>query len=206
MKLILIRHGETNWNLSGRFQGVSNTKLNQSGIDQAHIVTNILKSSRAHSLYSSSLTRAMEMSEIISQGLSLKIVPMIKLQELNLGELEGITGDAMKSQYPEIYSAWGTDPSVVSMPGGESLQQLQTRTWEAVEAISAQHTSGTSLVVSHNFVIVCIICKALGVDLSRFHQFHVNLGSLTTIEFKNDMWNLISFNDHSHLKIGIHGE
>lgn len=201
MKLILIRHGETDWNLSGRFQGVTGTKLNQSGIVQAHCVSNVLQSTCAHSIYSSPLTRAMEMSEIISQALSISIVSMTNLQELNLGELEGITGNAMKSKYPEIYSAWGSDPSTVSMPGGESLQQLQTRAWNAVETIKAKHTSGTSLVVSHNFAIVCIICKVLGVDLSRFHQFHLDLGSLTTIEFKSHRWNLISFNDHSHLNI-----
>ena len=199
MKLVLVRHGETPWNHAGRFQGQSNIGLSPRGLEQARAVANVLKRIEPHALYSSPLPRTMQMAQVIATALSLPIVPIEDLKELDLGELEGITGDRMQANYPEIYHGWGMDPSRIVMPGGESLHQLQERAWRGVQQIELNHPKGVAVAVSHNFAIVTVVCRLLEIPLSRFHHLRLDLGSVTTIESSDQRWRLASFNERYHL-------
>ena len=201
MKLALVRHGETPWNREGRFQGQGEVGLSPKGIHQAQAVAATLKGLAPEALYSSPLPRSLQTALIIGgEAPSLTVVPVDDLKEMDLGEVEGMTGPEMQARYSSIYHAWGKDPSQVQMPGGESLQQFQVRAWHAVEEIQGNHSDGVVVAVSHNFAIVTIVCRLLEVPLSRFHRLRADLGSVTAIEWGHGGWRLASFNEVGHLR------
>ena len=198
MRLILIRHGETAWNKKGRFQGHVGVNLNSRGFRQAQSIARTLKPIAPRIIYSSPLPRAMQTAQAISLAYSTSIIRLDELKELNLGKLDGLTANELQAQYPEFHQFWDKDPSRVHMPAGESLQQLQTRAWRAIDGIRKGHSEDTAVVVSHNFTITCIVCRVLGMPLSRLHRIRLDLGSFTTIQLHQRRWRLISFNEHPH--------
>jgi broad specificity phosphatase PhoE len=85
------------------------------------------------------------------------------------------------------------------MPGGETLREVQERAWAAVERIAAAHERGTIVAVTHNFVILTLVCRALGLPLSGFRRMRPAVGSKTTIEIRDGAARLLRFNDTAHL-------
>ncbi len=199
MRLILVRHGETEWNRGGRFQGQSSVGLNQRGLAQARQTADALVPMKPSVLYSSPLPRTLSTAQEISRKLSLPVAPLEGIKEVNLGELEGITGEEMRSRYPQIYSAWREDPSDVVFPGGESMRQLQERAWQAVEGIERAHPEEVIVAVSHNFAIRTVMCRFLGLPLSQFHVLRVDLGSISILQSRPGFRQVVSINDRCHL-------
>ena len=202
MRIYLLRHGETEWNKLGKFQGFADVSLNERGLSQAR------DSARAallwdHSvIYSSSLTRTVQVAEEIRKLSGAPVVTDPGLRELNLGDLEGVSGAEMRADWPEVYSAWRTNPAEVEMPNGESLSQLQERAWGAIQEIEKAHSGSPGVViVSHNFTIRTIICAVLGVPLINFHRMSLGLGSLSTFDSDENGRRLVTFNCNSHLSL-----
>ena len=203
MRLILVRHGETAWNKEGRFQGQSLVELNERGSSQARRVAKALIPMRPTALYSSPLPRTLMTAEEISRELSIPVVPLEGIKEVNLGELEGITGQEMRARYAEVYSAWRQDPSDLVFPGGESIRQLQQRAWRAIEEIQRAHPEDAIVAVAHNFAIRAILCAFLGLPLSRFHLLRVDLGSISVIQANSRFRQVLNINDKCHLSNDI---
>lgn len=202
MKIILARHGQTSWNIKGKFQGSSDVPLDEIGQQQAtHMAYAAARFPLGH-LYHSPLGRATETAKTISTFLSIPMSPQDAFKELNLGDLEGMTSPQAYKQFPNIICQWRRDPSLVTMPNGESLGQLQTRVSLGLEYLLKEHVSSVDtqaiMVVSHNFAIISFLCYVLNIPLSRFHQFQVDLGSFTILESKDGHWRLISSNNTAH--------
>ena len=198
MRLILARHGETSWNREGRSQGQIPTELNDKGIRQARNSAQALRLFPVRALYSSPLRRAMQTAETIGQALSLPVIPLEGLKEMDLGRLNGLTDDDMRQNFPEIINRWREDPSAVQMPGGESLLVVQERAWNTLESIRRGDDDNPAVAVSHNFVIGVIVLRVLGLPLSNFQRIRVELGSLTTLEHTRNRWRLVSLNETLH--------
>ena len=142
----------------------------------------------------------MQVSEHISSITGIPISPAPGLMELNLGSLEGITGNDMRRNWPEVWNQWRVDPSAVSMPKGESLISLSNRSWETFKTIEQTHSNDDQIaIVSHNFVIRCICARILEMPLSNFHSMTLSLSSITTVELFRNAWRFISYNSVSHL-------
>lgn len=199
MRLILVRHGETAWNKGGRFQGQSMVGLNETGILQARRTAGALLHMKPTALYSSPLPRAMMTANEIGEELTLEVAPLEGIREVDLGDLEGITGEEMKSRYAEFYATWRRDPSRASFPGGESMLQLQERAWRAIGELETAHPQGVVVVVSHNFAIRTIVCRFLGLPLSRFHRLRVDLGSIGVLQVNGPNRQVLALNDRCHL-------
>lgn len=199
MRLILVRHGETSWNKDGRFQGQGQTGLNDLGYKQAQRVAKALRGMQATALYSSPLPRALMTAEEISRELSIPVIPLEGMKEIGLGNLEGITGRIMKAQYTQLYAAWNDDPTSVTFPGGESLQQVQERAWDALKYLEDTHSNNIAVVVSHGFAIRTILCRLLGLPLSQFHTLSVDLGSISIIQTNSGTHQVVTINDKCHL-------
>ena len=168
-------------------------------MSQARRVGRALRSREPTAIYSSPLPRALKSAEMISRELSLEVTQVEGLMELDLGELEGITGPEMRERYRWVFDAWREDPSQVTFPGGESLGQLQARAWKVVEEIEKAHPDGVVVAVSHNFAIGTVLCRLLGLPLSQFRCLQIDLGSITTFETNPNSRYLMSFNDLCHL-------
>jgi phosphoserine phosphatase len=106
----------------------------------------------------------------------------------------------MRAGWPQVYQTWRESPHLVAMPGGESLVQLQERTWRAFLDIQQAHTPDDVLViVSHNFAIRALCGKLLGMPLSHFHRLYLSLGSVSTMERGAMGWRLLNYNSTWHL-------
>jgi broad specificity phosphatase PhoE len=200
VKLFLVRHGETEWNKLGRFQGQNDNSLNELGLAQARDTARAAISWKPSALYSSPLCRTMQVAEEISHLVGLLVIPEPRLKELDLGELEGVTGEEMRTGWPRVYKTWRNDPQAVVMPGGESLVQLQERTWQAFQSLENAHNQGDVIVlVSHNFAIRALCGKLLGLPLSHFHRMYLSLGSVSIMERSPLGWRLLTYNSTCHL-------
>jgi broad specificity phosphatase PhoE len=95
-----------------------------------------------------------------------------------------------------------SDACSLAMPGGECLEDVQRRAWHGIEMILENHPQDTVIVVSHNFAIQCIICKALELDLSQFRRLRLSLASISVLDFGERGISLMLFNDTCHLQTG----
>lgn len=183
MKFYLVRHGETEWNKLGKFQGATDIELNERGLSQAKESAQAAAEWGHTAIYASPLTRTMQVAEEIKRVTSVEIGAKPGLMELKLGDLEGVTGDEMRAGWPEVFQSWRERPELVKMPNGESLVQLQERAWETIVSIENDHEDDESIVVvSHNFAIRTIIGALVGMPLANFHRMYLGLGSLCTFD------------------------
>ena len=198
MRLILARHGETSWNREGRNQGRTQTELNDEGVRQARNLARSLRKFPIRALYSSPLRRAGQTAETIAHTLSLPVIPLDGLMEMDLGRVDGLTNAEMQKRFPEIVEGWRKDPSSVRMPGGESLGNVQKRAWQVIDEIRRKNPGAHIVAVTHNFVIGVLVLKVLEMPLSHFQRLRIELGSMTTLEHHRDRWRLLSLNETLH--------
>jgi len=197
VRLILVRHGQTLWNREKRAQGISDVELSNRGRAQADSLARSLRDERIDAIVSSPLKRALQTAEAINRFHHLAIKHEEDLMELNMGDFEGIVFQEMRDKHGEFLERWIRDPASVAMPGGESLSELQERAWNAVERVIAR--PGTTLLASHNFTIMTILCRIRDMELSHIRKVHVDVASKTLVEFENGRGNVIIFNDIDHL-------
>ncbi len=199
MRIILVRHGQTDANKEGRFQGASDASLNQMGHSQAQALARRLSSEALDAVYSSPQTRALQTASPIAQDHNLSIETVHDLRELDIGELDGLQAPDLRERYPYILEQWRINVGALTMPGGESIVSLRERTWNAILYIRDSHPEGTVAAVSHNFAIQSILLTALGMDLRNFQRIRQDLAAITELEFANGDPVLRSLNDRCHL-------
>ena len=201
LRILLVRHGETDWNSSGRFQGRSDVPLNELGLAQAEALGLALRPERLSGIYSSPLRRALHTARIIQMhhpGLSLQVEP--DLVEMDLGIFDGMQGALWVASHPDFLRVWREKPATLRMPGGETLQEVQSRALKGLMGIAARHRPGeTVLVCSHNFVILSILCHAMGLPLDRFRKIAQANGSMNVLRYgSGELW-AEKVDDRSHL-------
>ena len=198
VKVILVRHGETNWNKLRHVQGGrSDTRLNKKGKQQAESVALRLKTEKVQAIYSSPLQRALNTAKAIARHHQTKVGIEPALKEIDAGELEGIPIGEIGSRLDQLLT--GPGDSIFKMPGGESLAEVQQRAWSTIQRLVTQHPDGVIVVVSHYFAILTIICAVLNLHLSQIGRLRLNPGSISTIIFDEQRQRLILFNDNCHL-------
>ncbi len=163
-RLVLVRHGETDWNVEGRYQGQADPPLNARGIEQATSVAQRLKDVGIEVIYASPLKRAWQTAEIIAQVLDVPLYPEPRLMEINQGEWEGRLVTDIAREYPDLFQRWETSPWDVTLPGGENLAQVQHRVYQAVDEIVARHPHQTVALVTHRLPIALIKIRYQGID------------------------------------------
>ncbi len=200
MRFFLVRHGETEWNKSGRFQGHTDISLNERGLSQAKETAKAAAEWGLCAIYSSPLIRTAQVAEEIAKVTAMPVSKKPGLKELGLGDLEGVTGEEMRNNWPEVFSVWRSNPEKVSMPNGESLFQLRERCWQAILDIEQKHSADDSVVViSHNFAIRSIVGELLGVPLEYFHRMSLDLASVCTFDSDERGRRLTGYNSTGHL-------
>jgi probable phosphoglycerate mutase len=123
------------------------------------------------------------------------------LVEMDLGEFEGMEAQRWAIEYPDFLKTWMKTPASVTMPGGESLQEVQTRAISALERITKHYsTKNTLLLCGHNFVNLTILCYALKIPLDRFREVRQETATLNVLYMEGQrLWAKV-VNEHSHLK------
>ena len=172
-RLLLVRHGETDWNKESRFQGIRDIPLNDNGRSQGRKASDFLKDVAIDFAVSSSMMRPKETAEIILEqhpGVELSTTP--ELIEICHGLWEGMLETEIQAEYAELLQQWKEKPETVQMPEGENLQQVWERGVSAWNKIVAEHSDTekpeTGLVVAHDAINKVIICYLLGLKPDNF--------------------------------------
>jgi broad specificity phosphatase PhoE len=199
LKLILVRHGETYWNEAGLVQGGdSDIELNDTGLEQARKLAAFLKNEPIIAILSSPLQRAIATAEVIASHHQLPVEIDQGLRELKVGDLEGISISNLRTTFSRFLMQWWQDGEAMKLPNGESLVELQQRAWKVIGGLLEKHKDGTVVVVSHYFVTLAIILKALNLPLDYFIKFKLDLGGVSILEFRDHGARLVTFNDISY--------
>ena len=196
----LIRHGETEWNLSGRWQGHADSPLSERGVAQAEALGKRLKSDDFDFFYSSDLGRAMHTSSLVGGPSGWEAIPREELRERDLGVLEALTTDEMLEREAETYRSFRNDGPEYVPPGGESFKQFCERCAKAVEAIALSHHGAKIGIVTHGGVLGALFRYVLNVPLEKERNFVLLNCSLNRIDKKDNVWNLVSWGDIAHLE------
>ncbi len=197
--IILIRHGETLWNMERRCQGFTDIGLSDTGEQQAMRLSESLRCRTLHAIFSSDLIRAYRTAEIISEPHRLMVRTDSRLRELNQGRCEGKKFEDLLADFPELLKDWMDDPADVEMPKGESMRQMQARGWKAIEKIADTHQGQTVAVIAHNLLNLSVICRALGLELNRFRSLRQGVTAVNELEFTPRGPVLTRLNDTHHL-------
>lgn len=158
-KILLARHGETDWNRVGRWQGQADPPLNDAGRSQSAELAERLAGDGIAAIYSSDLRRASQTAHVVADRLGLAVVEDAGLREIDVGSWSGLTRAEVEQRFPEGYARWlageiGHD--------GETREQLTARVVSAVERIAAEHPAETILMVTHGGAIRAIRRHAAG--------------------------------------------
>jgi broad specificity phosphatase PhoE len=199
MNLILIRHGETDWNRIGRCQGVADIVLNENGKKQARELAHSLRDHNIKAIYSSDLKRARETAQHIAEHHNITVQLEPGLQEMNQGDLEGLSFPDIRDKYAEVLKQWRESPETLRLPSGESLVEVQNRAWKVFEKVHQNHIGETVVVVSHNLTIITLLCKITRVGLKGFRDFHIEATSKNIIISEDGSLRIDVINDVSHL-------
>jgi len=208
MRLILARHGETDWNRQRRIQGLSDRELNDTGRKQAEAMARTLMNENFKAIYTSPLKRAKDTALTVARFHNVDIVTLQTLRELDVGEVDGMTYDELRKRYGGFLNEWIQDCSSAKLPGGRTLNELQNQAWAAVEEILRiqvpqevrSSSKDTVIAVTHYFPILSILSKALGINLSQCRRIKLDVASLSILDFNTKRPVLISLNETCHLK------
>jgi alpha-ribazole phosphatase len=198
MRLVLVRHAETEESARGRCYGSLDVGLSGVGKTQCARLAQGLAAQRLAAVVSSPRARALETARAIAEPHGLDVSADADLQELDFGELEGRTYDEIAESMPELYSEWMTHPTRVRFPGGESYTELRRRSLGAIATLRSELADGTAVVVTHGGVIRAVLADVLGIPDERIFRVAVEPASLSIVEWVEEVPSVVVLNGGAH--------
>jgi probable phosphoglycerate mutase len=202
-ELILIRHGETDWNRELRFQGQVDVPLNAVGQEQARRLGARLASEMVHHMVSSDLMRAHQTALYVAQHslaqTALHHTVDANLREQNFGVVDGMRVDDIKAQHPDAWAQWIRFEADYAFSSGESMRQFHARVMRAVRDLAAQHAQKTLVVVTHGGVLDMIYRTARALPLSGPRQSDIPNAGLNRVRIQGDVIDILAWADTKHL-------
>lgn len=169
-RLWLVRHGQTDWNVVGRYQGQSDPPLNPVGRAQARALASRLRGHGFQALYTSDLLRARQTADALAAhaGLAPRLEP--RLREMHHGAWDGLLVTEIQARFPADWAAWRHAPHAARPPGGETVTEVAERVAAALDDIARRHAGGHVLVVSHGLALATALCRVHDVPLAQAHD------------------------------------
>ncbi len=196
----LVRHGETIWNKSGKYQGSTDVPLSSKGIEQAEKLANYMKNTPITAVYSSNLIRAKVTAEQIARCHGLPVKTFAELQELCFGEWEGLTFDEIEARWPGVVEQMYTKPSEVQIENGETFADMQTRAFSCLQSILKQHKDGDTIVlVCHGGTNRVLLCALLNLPLDFSWSVRQDNTAVSTVWYNGTRNYLALLNSTIHL-------
>lgn len=211
MRLLLVRHGESQGNVEFRLQGRREFPLTPRGIAQAQALGERLAVLRPSAVYSSPIRRALDTAAIIAGACRLEPIPDERFQEYDFGEaLSGLTWQEIRERAPDVLAALAGDgPDFPRYPGEEGRAAFKARVGRALADILQRHDDGESVVVvTHAGPIVALVMTATGREYARPIPFNIDNASLTTLEYNGTGAGaphpvVVGLNDTCHLRCAV---
>ncbi len=199
-RLLLVRHGITEFNSARRFAGYSDVELSAAGYRQVERLRDRLVDDKIDAVYSSDLRRALVTAEVISSGHKVDIVACPELREVNYGNVEGLTFEEISRLYPEVAESIANFSLRLEFPDGESFEGFIERTSKFLDKLKRHTPSQTILIVAHGGPLRVLICRLLGIDLEHWRQFRLDNASLSIVETYPQRAIVSLLNDTAHLR------
>ena len=166
----LVRHGQTDWNLEGRYQGQADTPLNTTGIEEAERAARQLENRPFQEVYTSDLQRAKLTAETIARARNVPVHIDSRLREISLGEWEGQIFNLIQERYPHEVEDRKQNPLTFRAPGGESVEDIWVRVKQAVKEIADKNPGKEVVLVSHGLVLAALLAYAREHDISQAYK------------------------------------
>lgn len=198
-RLILVRHGETTWNVSGHYQGRTDTDLSDRGRRQAVALARHMKNVHLDAIYSSPLKRALDTVEQVARNAGLELNVDNCLTEIEHGLWGGLHKSEVQERYGETLRLWLENPTQAEVPGAETLEDVQSRVRDAVSCILKNHPHQAVLICTHDAVLKVLLTSALGLGLGSFWAIQVDNASVSILEHDGQRARLMLLNDTCHL-------
>ncbi|MGH8616493.1 MAG: histidine phosphatase family protein [Burkholderiales bacterium] len=197
--VIVVRHGETEWNREHRMQGQRDSSLSALGRVQARRLAERLKATPFHALYVSDLQRAIDTARAVVELAPVEPVVDPQLRERAFGIFEGLTAEDMKARYPDEYARFKTRDPDYAVPDGESARAFHQRVIAWYESMARRHPGETVVTVTHGQVLASLFRHAQGIDLAAPRSFELYNAGLNTFVRDAAGWRAAAMNDIRHL-------
>ncbi|MGE5309221.1 MAG: histidine phosphatase family protein [Deltaproteobacteria bacterium] len=194
-RILLIRHGETDWTKRKKYCGSNDVPLNATGRKQAAGLARRFKDAKVDRIYCSNKHRCTSVAQKVFPGRMLEI--RSALREMNFGIFEGMDHDTLLQRFPRLYSLWLKRFGSVTPPKGESFKTFERRVKKVFKEIVAENKGKTCAVVTHGGVMMVIFASIAGRD--KIWKFLPSLASVSTVEVDGRKCKIKVFNDTSHL-------
>lgn len=198
-RIIVIRHGETEWNVAKRIQGHGDSSLTAAGVEQAEALARRLALENFDVLLSSDLGRAMQTARRIAELSPHEVIPDPRFRERNFGAGEGLTYDEIDRKYPEAFSRVREVDPDYAIPGGESRRQFHERVAKAFESLVREHEGRTVVVVAHGGVLATFYRYVHAIGLEAPHAIPIANASYNSLKHDGGAFAVEAWADTAHL-------
>ncbi|MFC1965968.1 histidine phosphatase family protein [Chloroflexota bacterium] len=199
-RLLLVRHGITEFNSTRRFAGYSDIDMNAEGYRQVERLSERLAGEKIDVVYSSDLKRALATAEVITSGRKIDIVTCPDLREANYGDVEGLTFAEIKHLYPDVAELITNFSLELKFPNGEGFEEFIERTSAFLDRLSKHTVDETILIVSHSGPLKVLVCRLLDIDMGHWRQIRLDNASLSIVETYPRGTIISLLNDTSHVR------
>lgn len=199
MRLILVRHGQTEWNAGGRYQGQSNVALSDTGRKQAKFLAERFPVRQLDAIYTSDLDRAKETAECVGKRLGLTVCPEKAFRELSFGDWEGLTYQEISSRWPEEAEKLFTAPDELVIPHGETFQDLQKRALDKIYSLYEKHIDQTVAVFAHGAINKTILAGLMHIPLHYLWSLRQDNTAVNILRLDDGYVMVELINSTSHL-------
>ncbi len=197
--VIVVRHGETHWNIEGRRQGHLDSTLTEKGRAQAEALSQRFTPDSCSAVYSSDLGRAYETARIIAERTGHEVVSDERLRERNLGIFQGLNGDEIRARYPREYEEHRNGGADHAVPSGESFRDQTERNMTCLEELGRRHAGEIIMVVTHGGVLSALFRHTLAIPLDAPRRFSFKNASINLFRYQDGVWGLETWGDIAHL-------
>ncbi|MBC7263865.1 MAG: histidine phosphatase family protein [Chloroflexi bacterium] len=199
-RIILVRHGQTEWNREERFRGQEDIPLNETGRQQARRVAYRLKNDPITAIYASPLRRSIQTAEIIAASRDLDVQIDDAFLDIHYGTWAGLSPAEVAARDAEMYRLWLTAPHLAHPPKGECLEDVRARVLRGIERIVLRYPRATVVVVGHQVVNKVLLCAVLGLDGSAFWRIRQDNACINIFIVENSTYEVVCLNDTCHLQ------
>jgi probable phosphoglycerate mutase len=202
-EIILIRHGETDWNVEKRLQGHLDIDLNAEGERQAAALARALRDEQFDLIASSDLQRAVRTARAVAASRDLEVLQETGLRERSYGAFEGLRYTDIEQRYPDAYAAWRARDIDARYPAGqygaETLREFSARAVGAVLALAHRNRNRKIAIVTHGGVLECVYRAAAGIGLERPRDFEIRNAAINRIIYNDAKLEIVNWCDVAHL-------
>jgi len=199
-KMYLIRHGQTEWNLLGRYQGWSDVSLSDIGRQQAEYLATNFPAEKLAAVYSSDLNRAAETARAVAEKLGCPLQLEKAFRELDFGKWEGLTYNEIAKDWPEEVNNLFVNPEKLQTPEGESFQDVEKRAIKRIKELCEKHKDESFAVVAHGAINRTILCSMMHIPLHYLWSIRQDNTAVSVVSIQDGYYSFDLLNSTAHLK------